>query len=356
MRSMRVLGLLAVAALLSSGLAAQAAAQTATTTTVAPTVVNLPAGDDGWATTADGNTTLRYDLNPIPAGFFGPGSQAVTSAVDLSGRPIANSGGLGASTDTIVQRMADTGSLAVGSAATVPVDFKSLHLESQTFTVSYDDGSTETWKIVAGLSTSTAQPIGSMTITRNCNNGGSFNATLPALFLLRYIRVSPLPQIQLIQDCGIGDCPETVFQTTGAQWTLSSALGTLNIDPLPAGVQLDVDADGVLDGATTIGKTNFQGGIQICGGGGGGSPECARVDHVANDSGDKDHSRSSHANYAAGGDSDGDGLPDHCACEDRNGDGIDDDGGGHPCPGDEEPPAEEEPLSTDSADTVDARG
>jgi hypothetical protein len=335
MQSTRLTWFLALTVLMTLGFSAQAAAQTSTTT--APVAVNLPAGDDGWTTTNDGSTALRYDLNPIPAGFFGLNSNAVTFATTLGGKLIANSGGLGAHIDTIVRRMAPTGLLAVGSVATIPVDFQALHLESAPFVVTYSDGSpSETWKIVGGLSTAAAQPIGSMTISRDCNNGGSFSANLPALFVLRYIRVNPSGGL-IIQDCGLGQCPQVVFQSSGAQWTLRSALGTLNIDPLPANVNVDVDADGIPDGATTIGQSNFQGGIQICFGGGGGSPECARVDHVANDTGPKDHSRSSHGNYAAGGDSDGDGLPDHCACEDKNGDGIDDDGGGHPCPGDEQP-------------------
>ncbi|MEM7048785.1 MAG: hypothetical protein AAF604_03960 [Acidobacteriota bacterium] len=333
-----------------------ASAQFTTTTTVTPVspapapvpvplTIDVKAGDDGWTTTNDGNTQLRYDINPIPAGFFGFGSDAVTNPVSLFGKQIANSGGLGASTDTIVRRMAGTGPLTNGSCADVPIDFKALHLESNTFTVSYSGGATETWKIVAGLSLSAAQPIGSMTICRTCGTGGTFDADLKALFLLNYIRVSPLPAIQLQQDCGVGDCPEVLFQTKGAAWSLPSAIGGLNIDALPPNVALDVDADGVPDGVTTIGKSNFQTAIKTCddngGGGGGGAPECAPVDHVANDSGPKDHSRSSHSNYAAGGDSNGDGLPDHCACEDANGDGVDDDGGGHPCP---QPPIWEEPY------------
>lgn len=344
MRSMRCICLLTLALMLTLGFAAHAQTTTTTTTTTtaapapAPTAFGLPSGDDGWTTTNDGSTTLRYDLNPIPAGTFGTFSNAVTTPANLSGRPIA---GLAGNHDTIVRRLAPTGLMAVGSTATVPIDFQALHLESDPFTVTYSDGSpSETWKIVAGLSTAAAQPIGDMTISRDCNNGGSFSANLKALFVLRYIRVSPPGGSVIVQDCGVGDCPEVLFRTSGAQWTQRSALGTLNIHPLPPGANIDVDADGVPDGVTTIGQSSFQGGIQICGGGGGGSPECARVDHVANDSGPKDHSRSSHGNYAAGGDSDGDGLPDHCACEDRNGDGVDDDGGGHPCPRDEEEPRE----------------
>ncbi|MEM7482883.1 MAG: hypothetical protein AAF481_17045 [Acidobacteriota bacterium] len=324
---MKLKGMLVIAAalILASPLVAQV---------VAPVTVNFAAGDDGWTTFNDGGTYLRFDLNPLPAGFFGAGSNAMASKVTLFGQPIANSGGLGAGIDTIVRRMAPTGNLSVGSCASVPIDFQALHLESNPFTVTYSGGSSETWKIVAGLSLTSAQPIGSMTICRTCGNGGTFDANLRAYFLLRYVRVSPAPAIQFTQDCGAGDCPEATFNATGADWTVKSALGGMNLGALPANVQVDVDADGNPDSATTIGSNSFTGGMKICGtsgsgGGGGGTPECTVPSHVG---GGGPKTKSSHKNYTGGVDSDGDGVADHCYCEDANCDGIDDDGGGAPCP------------------------
>lgn len=344
MSSSRCVCFVALVALLILGVAVPAAAQTTTTTTASPiataTAVNIPAGDDGWTTTRDNKTFLRYDLNPIPAGFFGPGSLPFSQKLFLHGVPLANNGGLSWNTDTIVRRQAQTGLMAVGGCRTVPIDFQALHVQSNTFTVNYQDGTTETWQISGGLTQSAAQPIGSMTLCRTCGDGGTFDADLPALFLLRYNRISPLPNIQLQQDCGLGQCPQVNFRTRGAKWALVNGPsgfqpGSLGIDPLPGGVQVDVDADGIVDPTTTIGRSNFQGAIDLCIGGGG-APECAEVEHVANDTGPKDHSKSSHANYAASGDSDGNGTPDHCECNDENGDGIDDDSG-EPCPTDEEP-------------------
>jgi len=343
MRPSRAALFLALTALLALGAAPVAAQVVTPVPGPVPVTITLKTGDDGWTTTNDGRSVLRYDLHPIPAGFFGVGSDAVTAPVTLFGNGVANTGGLAWSTDTIVRRLADTGPLSVGSSATIPIEFIALHLESNPFAVSYGGVPTETWKIVSGLSLAAAQPIGSMQINRNCGYGGTFGANLRALFLLRFIRTSPPPAIELQLDCGVGDCPETVFRTAGSQWAWSGALtgAGFSFDPLPPGVNVDVDADGTPDSATTIGKSNFQGGIKICGtggggGGGGGAPECATVDHVANDSGDKDHSKSSHGNYAAStGDGDGDGVPDHC-CPDEDGDGNND-RTGEPC----EPPEEE---------------
>lgn len=314
-----------------------AVAQTVVGTAVpAPAPVDVTAGDDAWNTTFDRGTSLDYRLNPLPAGFFGPGSNPFSQQVFLFGIPIANSAGLGWHTDTLVRRLANTGLLAVGSCATIPIDFQALHLQSLPFTVTYTSGATERWMIVGGLSTAAAQPIGSMTMCRTCGDGGTFSARLPALFVLRYVRTSPLPQIQFTMDCGLGQCPAALFQTSSAQWALAGGPSGFNptasgIDPLPPGVQVDADADGILDPTTTIGRSNFQGGIQLCGGGGGG-PACAKVSHVGG--GGQDHQKSSHSNYvSASGDADGNGIPDWCECNDENGDGIDDDTG-DPCPKD----------------------
>jgi hypothetical protein len=191
-----------------------------------------------------------------------------------------------------------------------------------------------------------------MTICRTCADGGTFSANLFAYFITRYQRVSPPPAIELPMDCGLGLCPMVHFQSNNSDWTLAGGPWGFNqaaygVDALPAGVQLDIDADGVLDAATTIGNTNFQGGVKLCGtpgygGGGGGAPECATADHVANNGGG-DHSRSSHSNYvAATGDNDGDGVPDHC-CPDENGDGVNDNTG-EPC---EDPDEEPDDTNTD---------
>ena len=344
-----ILCFLALGALSALAVSAQTPAATAP---VAVPSVNIPAGDDGWFTTFDLNTYLTFGANPIPAGFFGPGSNPFTGTIYFAGSQIVNSGGLGPNTDTIVRRRAGTGPLAVGGCSTIPIDFQALHLQSAPFTVSYAGGGSETWRAVAGLSTAVPQPIGNMTICRTCADGGTFSANLFAYFITRYQRVSPPPAIELPMDCGLGLCPMVHFQSNNSDWTLAGGPWGFNqaaygVDALPAGVQLDIDADGVLDAATTIGNTNFQGGVKLCGtpgygGGGGGAPECATADHVANNGGG-DHSRSSHSNYvAATGDNDGDGVPDHC-CPDENGDGVNDNTG-EPC---EDPDEEPDDTNTD---------
>lgn len=170
-----------------------------------------------------------------------------------------------------------------------------------------------------------------MTITRSGNNGGEYDSTLLGLFHLTFTRVSPAPPITLVLDCGIGDCDEMVFSASGASWTLVGGPANwqpsqLDIDPLPPGVDVDADGDGVPDGILTIGRSNFQVGVKFVGGGGGGGGgegECDGTDHINGQS-----KIETHTSFLAG-DSDADGKPNDCDdCTDVNpADGQDDFGG-----------------------------
>lgn len=293
-------------------------------------LIDINPGDDGWFTTFDGGTWLDYAFSPLPAGFFGPGSLQFTQTVSLFGVPIVNSQGIAWHTDTVVRRRDSTGYLAVGSCADISIEFIALRVESPPFTVSFSDGHTEQWKLTGGLSTAARQPLGAMTICRTTSDGGTFDASLPALFVLYYERVSPLPTTQIITDCGLSQCPQALFQAQGESWTLRSQLLQPGIiDPLPGNVELDVDADGILDGVFTIGRSNFQGGIKppslSGGGGGGGGDECDQVEHVGG--GGQDHTKSSHKNYvSATGDTDGSGKPDHCDDDEEEEEPVETDG------------------------------
>ncbi len=295
-----------------------------------PVAVNLPAGDDAWMTPPDGGTSIDFVADPIPAGYFGTGSLAFAGKIALRGVPLATTppGALGV-TDTLVRRLGATGPIAVGATKTVAIEFIALRLQSiNNFRVNYSGGGFEIWRLDAGLSPSAGQNIGTMSITRTSGNGGVYNSSLLGLFHLTFTRVSPTPAITRVLDCGIGDCEEMVFTAPNASWTLiggpanwqPSALG---IDPLPPGVNVDINGDGFPDGVFTIGKSNFQVGVQWVpgggGGGGGGEGECDGTEHVNGQS-----KIETHTSFLAG-DGDADGKPNDCDdCTDANGDGTDD--------------------------------
>lgn len=309
--------------MLPGPLAAQTATTTTTTTTVQPVAVNIPAGDDSWMTPPDGGTFVDFVNDPIPAGFFN-NSLPFAGKVAFKGVPLVTNppGALGVA-DTIVQRTARTGALAVGqSSAPVPIVFLALSLRAiQPITVTNVDQTTELWDVRAGL-TGPGQTVGSMTITRAHADGGTYDSTLHADVQLVFTQVSPPTGATrtLVESM--------TFGAPGESWTLVAGPGgfqpsQLQIDPLPGGVNLDVDGDGFVDNVFTIGRSNFQVGVRWNptggGGGGGGSGECDGTAHINGQS-----KIETHTSFLAG-DSDADGMPNDCdPCTDANNDGIDD--------------------------------
>lgn len=334
MRSTRCLRFVLIATVflltwtLSAGVAAQTVATGSSTPLVAqpappqPVGVNIPAGDDGWMTPPDGGTSVDFSNDPIPAGFFG-NNLAWNGTIAFQGVPLAtNPAGVLGVTDTIVQRTARTGALAVGQSATVPIKFLALSLRAmQPITVTNADSTTEIWDVRAGLS-GPNQTTGSMTISRDHSDGGTYGSTLHGDVQLVFTRLSPLPSITktLVESM--------TFSAPGAQWTLVNGPGgfqpsQLQIEPLPGAVNLDVDGDGFPDNVFTIGRSNLQVGVRWNpgggGGGGGGSGECDGTDHINGQS-----KIETHTSFLAG-DSDADGMPNDCdPCTDANNDGIDD--------------------------------
>jgi hypothetical protein len=308
---------------LSPVLVSPVAAQTATTTTgtVQPVGVNLPAGDDAWMTPPDGGTYVDFVNDPIPAGFF-HNSLPFAGKIAFRGIPLVTNptGALGVA-DTLVRRTGRSGALAVGQSATVSIVFVALSLGAiQPITVTNADLTTEQWDVRAGL-TGPGQTVGSMTITRAHADGGTYDSTLHADVQLVFTQTNP----------PTGETRTLVetmtFSAPGESWTLVAGPGgfqpsQLQIDPLPGGVELDVDGDGQLDNVFTIGRSNFQVGVRwnpTGGAGGGGSGECDGSAHINGQS-----KIETHTSFLAG-DSDADGMPNDCdPCTDADGDGVDD--------------------------------
>ena len=129
-------------------------------------------GIDGWATTNDGSTYVDFAKNPIPAGFFCPGSASFTGRVALRGEPIVTGtpGALGA-TDTIVQRLDDAAFNKRGVAVT-RIQFRALSLASVA------PIETGCGQFTATASLDGVQPVTRMVITRENKDGGRFSAPL----------------------------------------------------------------------------------------------------------------------------------------------------------------------------------
>ena len=127
----------------------------------------IPAGDDKFETTGNGETYHNFGAAPIPANFFGSTSEAYTGVVPLVGVPLPGEGDI----DTIIQRTND-----VTTPGTTGLKMSKLNLKSiNSITVTYSDPSKpdEQWDMTVTLSTLRAS-TGTMTI----HSGGTFDSTL----------------------------------------------------------------------------------------------------------------------------------------------------------------------------------
>ncbi len=227
--------------------------------------------DDFW-TTPEGSTTDYSFLNtPIPAGFFGTGSDVFTGTVSLKGAAL-DSANLGPA-DTIIRRSEDKCPTEVGDSVTVDVEIVALSLVSvDPITVSFDGGQrTEEWDVQVCLS-NLPQQMGTMTITldeADCGTFDSFISVTP-----KFTFISGITRNGQFVDCGeVGQfCDPLELSGTDNGWALidgpggysSSDNGIVNI---AAGMSFDSNCDGQLNGMTMAQSTCFQPGIACKNGG-----------------------------------------------------------------------------------------
>ena len=141
----------------------------------------VPAGDDKFETTDNGETFHNFSGSPVPAGFFNTDglstSHVYSGTVPLKGSPLPNQGNI----DTIIRR-----EQAVNTPGTTSLRMVALSLVSiNPITVSYSDRPSELWSVRVGLS-SVAASTGSMTI----NDGGTFDSTLKVYPKFTFTRLS----------------------------------------------------------------------------------------------------------------------------------------------------------------------
>src|SRR5687767_2066063 len=129
----------------------------------------IPAGDDLFETTGNGETYHDFGGAPIPAGTFtsnnGSPSLAYNQVVPLVGKPLSTLSDI----DTIISRNQD-----VTVPGTTSLTMTGLSLESiGTITITYADNTSENWSMHVGLS-ALKSSTGSMTI----GSGGTFDSSL----------------------------------------------------------------------------------------------------------------------------------------------------------------------------------
>ncbi|HEV8574466.1 MAG TPA: choice-of-anchor Q domain-containing protein, partial [Dehalococcoidia bacterium] len=177
-----------------------------------PNACVLP-GFDYWET-PPGGAQHDFSTDPIPAGFFEPGSQPFGGTVCLGGDPLdlATTG----TADTIIRRP-DTIVLPDPTPVmdTIPIELVQLSLVScNPITVTPGPSS---WDVRVDPSV-VAPPPGQMTVTKHSASGGTFNSQLPVQPRFTFTRVGNPGDVRVF-DTGVeGDPPTLVQLTAPAPW------------------------------------------------------------------------------------------------------------------------------------------
>jgi hypothetical protein len=235
----------------------------------------IPPGVDLFETPNDSMTVESlFTVSPIPAGFFGPGSDPFDGTIALEGSPLTTSppDTLGP-TDVIIERL-DTAMLNVTpSVATVAIELVALSLISTSpITVTYDGGQNpEEWQVDICLSSIGYPPSGFMYINRHCDSGGSFTVDFsdPIFLKATFTRVSPPAGPILVYD------PYRTGSRSidGGRWS-TYVPPPFSVYTVPDWVEVDTDCDGSPDYSIPPDSGNFYPGIalepcppdHICGG------------------------------------------------------------------------------------------
>ncbi|MDO8630163.1 MAG: hypothetical protein Q7R41_06690, partial [Phycisphaerales bacterium] len=154
---------------------------TAPTGASAQTEITIPAGSDLWTTVSGGGQTFQdFSQSPIPADFFGPGSEPFAGTIEFAGASLGEP--LLDTVDTVVQRTQDAVLNGPGSSTSVPIELVALHLQSVQPISVVINGNETLWTVEV-KSHPGGTPIiqGTMTIQQTSETGGTFSSTLPVV-------------------------------------------------------------------------------------------------------------------------------------------------------------------------------
>jgi hypothetical protein len=225
------------------------------TTTADPD--NVMPGIDLWTTPGGGTAFWDFSAVPVPADFFGPGSDPFDGVIALRGAPLPNLGGPSIfPADTVVERLQPAILPTVGSSDTVDIEMLALRLGgTDPIEVTYNGGtSSDSWDVHVALSSSYSQTTGTMTIRHECAAGGTFDSALPVQPKFTFIHQSGTMTATL-------DHPAytRVFTVTNGRW-VHSPDASFNVVKVAAGAVTDGDADGSPDPPLPP-TSNFSAGI-----------------------------------------------------------------------------------------------
>jgi len=176
-----------------------------TTKSKAAVSIYIQAGNDQFETTGNGETYHNFQASPVPAGFFGTGSQKYAGLVPLVGVPLQP---LVNDIDTVIHRNQDV--LTPGSTT---ITMTALNLKGiNPITVTYDDSHTESWTVKVNLSDVKASG-GSMSFN---SDGSAFDSSLSVYPKFTFTRVSDNKTLVLDTGGSGGLAPQSATSTRAA--------------------------------------------------------------------------------------------------------------------------------------------
>ena len=184
----------------------------------------IPQGDDCWSTSpaCDGTTSSDFSDDPIPAGFFSTNSEEFAGVIDLHGG--------GGPVDTTIKRLAPICfDSPLPSTVTIPIEIVQLDLVScQPITVDEGGGTTSQWDVRVELDG--AQSPGSMTVTKEHANGGTFDSDISVTPRYVFTEVGAPTNVKVLNGL-----PDIIIQSSGSPWTTDETLDQCSQDGFFAG-------------------------------------------------------------------------------------------------------------------------
>ena len=203
-------------------------------------------GIDLWRTPGNGMSYADFSEDPIPAGFFCPGSAPFTGRIVMQGIPIAsNQPGALRNTDTIIQRL-DNARFNKRGVATTRIQMKAMQFEGLT-PVKTICGDFKAFVRLDG-----EQPITTMRIVRDHKKGGRVIAPISVNIKISFEPVGrdTTEVWELRQELRFPPAP--LMEWVGNRAAFGSSI-------VNGFIKVDTDSDGVLD-TFLPGTSNFAAG------------------------------------------------------------------------------------------------
>ncbi len=183
----------------------------------------VPPGDDCWVTLCDGHTQADFSQDPIPAGFFGPGSDPFDGTVVLGGTGMI---------DTVIERLDQMCFSISPSTDETPIQVTYLDLVS---CGPIAVGGSGPWDVHVGMSEVPA-PLGTLAATELDPTGGTYTAEFYVQPRYTFTRLIP-PYDMREYDTGLEGLPPILMQTTAdAPWSQDEAFELCTFDGFAAGM------------------------------------------------------------------------------------------------------------------------